>query len=59
MIAVPNIGAKIYRGGYHFAARLTVPREFDHGTCLPPVLATTSARTRVSSCCTLSPGVPI
>jgi hypothetical protein len=44
----------------HFAARNTSPssEEFDHGTCLPLVLATTSARTRVSICCTSIPGVP-
>src|SRR4030081_2988175 len=33
--------------------------EFDHGTCLLLVVATTSARTRVSICCTSSPGVPM
>ena len=45
----------------HFSARKTSPSsdEFDHGTCLFLVVATTSARTRVSICCTSSPGVPI
>src|SRR6476660_6548791 len=45
----------------HFSARYTSPSsdEFDHGTCLLLVVATTSLRTRVSICCTSSPGVPM
>src|SRR3954469_24814776 len=50
-----------YGAPAYFAAKNTSPSsdEFDHGTCLFLVVATTSARTRVSICCTSMPVVPM